>query len=418
LRTSRAAVGVALAIAITPSVSRAHAALLTSAPKAGASVASAKEVRHQFSEEVIPDLCHVALMTTTGEHIDLKVASDPHDVRALVAPVSSLAPGAYRVMWHVVSADGHPVSGQFGFSVGAAVAAPIAANPSMPMAADSASLEGGQNPFPIAAALARGIGVLALLSLAGLLVFASGHAGARTHEYFPLARYLAVLASIALLAHLILWDKYVLPGGMFTAATWQAMLASSPGRLELLRVIVTLIAGTLVTVRVRPQLSAIAAAAGVVVTGMIGHPASTSPALSIPTTVVHLAAVALWSGGILSLIVLRGAEPVSFRAHALLVSKIALVAFIVTAVTGAIQSALLLTAAGDLLSTTYGRLILAKIAGLLLLGAFGAHHRVRVVPRLPHGGQKEMALSLRYEMTLMCVVIVVAAFLSYTPLPR
>jgi copper transport protein len=407
-----------LAVAIFPGTSSAHAALLKASPRAGSTVEGAvTEVRLAFSEEVVADLCHVALMTPAGAHVDLRVSSDPHDVRVIVAPFSRLAPGQYRVMWHVVSADGHPVSGEYGFIVAAPATGTVAAAPPIATSEDSAELEGEQNAYPFAAALARGAGVFALLSLAGILAFAGGRPGDEVAA-FSLARGLAVLAGFSLLVHLFLWDRYVLPGGMFTSASSAAMLTSPPGRLELLRVVAALLALALVLARVRARFTAFVAAAGVVITGMIGHPASTLPVLSIPITVIHLAAVSLWVGGVFSLLAERSAEPASFRAHAVRVSRVALAAFVVTAITGAVQSALLLTSPADLVATGYGRLILAKIVGLLLLGAFGAYHRFRAVPALAGDGRHRMTVSLRNEMMVMALVIIIAAFLSYTPLPR
>ena len=417
---------VALAAA-TPGVALAHAALLHTSPKAGATVSAVTQIRLVFSEEMAADLCHVGLMTPEGAHVDLKVVSDPHDVHAILAPVENLSPGKYHVMWHAVSADGHPVSGEFAFTLEGKTAAPVSAaapnavTPSSTAAAvaeDSAALAGTQNQFPVAAAIARGIGVTALLSLAGLLVFAGKNARIRPDEYRSPARSLAVVAFIALAVHLVLWDRYVLPGGMFASASWESMLASHPGRLELMRVVAALLALVAVFTTSARMAALFFAAAGIVLTALIGHPAATIPLLLVPATLVHLCAVAVWAGGLFSLIVMRRAEPDAFRTQAFLVSRVALVAIIITGLTGLFQAAFLLRVPADLLGTAYGRLVVAKIAGLLALGGFGAYHRFGVLPALPGARQKGMALSLRYEMMVMSLVIIVAAFLSYTPLPR
>src|SRR5262245_66138081 len=98
----------------------------------------------------------------------LSVAGDPHDVNSLIAPVNALRSGSYRLVWRVVSADGHPVDGSFVFSVGAAienappdtgvVAAPTTWGPSLLGA-------------PVPAASLRGAAVGALAAFGGLLLF-------------------------------------------------------------------------------------------------------------------------------------------------------------------------------------------------------------------------------------------------------
>jgi putative copper resistance protein D len=160
------------------------------------------------------------------------------------------------------------------------------------------------------------------------------------------------------------------------------------------------------------------ASVGVVATAAIGHPASSSPLVSIPFTIAHLGAVSVWLGGVLSLLFVRRAAPAEFQAHAFLVSRTSLTAFIIVAITGAFQSAVLLAAPSDLISSVYGRPILLKIAGLMILGVFGWHHRSRAVPALDASVSGATTVSLRYETAIMILVIVVAAFLSYTSLPR
>ena len=96
-----------------------HATLLRSTPAANARLtAPPKTVRLVFSEQVVPDLSQISLVGADGNSISLKVANDPHDVHVLVGNVDTpLAGGSYKVVWRVLSADGHPVGGNYAFSL-------------------------------------------------------------------------------------------------------------------------------------------------------------------------------------------------------------------------------------------------------------------------------------------------------------
>ena len=88
----------------------------------------------------------------------------------LTQPLPELPDGGYQVSWRVVSADGHPISGSYGFRVGNAAAEPAAtAGPvESPGASPSAGVETGAAATPGA-----GPGVPGWLPVAG----AAGAAG-------------------------------------------------------------------------------------------------------------------------------------------------------------------------------------------------------------------------------------------------
>jgi copper transport protein len=421
-KATRVVLALAFSIAITPGVSHAHAALLKSSPRAGSSVGSElTQVRLAFSEEVVPDLCHVAIMGPRGSRFDLRVAADPHDVRALVAPVSSLAPGEYHVMWHVVSADGHPREGAFRFSVVGPPSATVAVSPTFTRPADTAvtmSEEPTSNPFPVFAAASKGIGLTALLALAGALVFSMGHGGGRVREYRRWEIALAAIATVGLVIHVILWSRYVMAPAGFTGESLFALFARGPGRMEMIRVVLVVSAMLALLLELAPALVLVPAGLAVAITAMMGHPAAEHAAISIPLILAHLFAVAIWTGGLVSLLVVRNVEPSSFRVHASFVSTLAFIAVVVVSLTGAAESLVLLTSPADLIRSAYGRWILVKVAGLFILVIFGWHHRFRALPALTNDETHGMTLSLRMETAVMAATIIAAAFLSYTPLPR
>ncbi|HET7458277.1 MAG TPA: copper resistance CopC family protein, partial [Gemmatimonadaceae bacterium] len=120
---------------------RAHATLLSSEPAAGSTLReSPSRIRLVFSEELEPTLGRITLERASGDTVALAAAGDPHDIHALVAPIGdALAAGAYRVLWRVVSADGHPVKGSFVFHVAPPADTAAARAPPPPAPRDEAA---------------------------------------------------------------------------------------------------------------------------------------------------------------------------------------------------------------------------------------------------------------------------------------
>ena len=97
----------------------AHARLVKSDPKAGATVAAPKALRLSYSETIVPGNSSVSLTgpdkkpAATGP-----IAIDPKNKRLVVVPVTGkLAPGAYKLDWSMTTDDGHTMTGSYGFKV-------------------------------------------------------------------------------------------------------------------------------------------------------------------------------------------------------------------------------------------------------------------------------------------------------------
>ncbi|MFB9237798.1 copper resistance protein CopC [Plantactinospora siamensis] len=184
-----ALVGTALFAGPGAGPAAAHAALQATDPRDGATVTRpVREITLTFNEPVRGRYTTV-VVTGTG---DAQFADGPVRVvdAAVHQAVRPLPSGAYRVAWRAVSADGHPVEGQLGFTVALPAGQdPAAGSPSAaagpPSAAGSADPTdpGPSSASPASAGVAgpaRGtpvgqwvlLGVLALViaALAALLV--------------------------------------------------------------------------------------------------------------------------------------------------------------------------------------------------------------------------------------------------------
>lgn len=161
--------------------------------------------------------------------------------------------------------------------------------------------------------------------------------------------------------------------------------------------------------------------------GATGHAVSDA-AWSVPLKALHLLAVALWLGGILHLAAMPADAPRRERLErARAVSGVALAGVTVVVVTGLAQAWRLLPEPGAALGSAYGLALLAKVVGTAVLLAFGARHRFRSIPRLaaaeasaagrePTAGNA-LRRSVRREVGVMVVVLLIAGLLAHLPLP-
>ena len=399
----------------------AHAMLVSSEPAADSVVTtSPARVRLVFSEEIEPSLAHISMVASDGRVDRLVVASDPHDVDAVIATVRPLSAGSYRVLWHVVSADGHPVGGSFVFWVGAR-------SGSLPpeTADDERALNSPWGPSvaaaPVVPAVLRGVAVGVAMALAGVVFFltlageeSSPIAGHR------LARALAIAAPLLLAVHAVAWSVNAAPEHRLTIDTVADALDSTVGRIELWRLGLAVLALWAVWLVRRPSLALLFAAGAIALSGATGHSAAISPRIAIPARAVHLLAASAWLGGLLWLITCRRLATERFAHEAHRVSAVALWTSLVVAASGVAMAAVFLTSPRDLVESAYGIVLLAKVLGLLALMAFGAYHRFRVMPALARHSATpvRMVVTLRRELATMIVVILLGGLLAYVPPAR
>jgi copper transport protein len=246
IRSNRALVIAVVASALvlaTTALALAHATLVSSEPAANSVVSvSPARVRLVFSEQVEPTLAHLSIVSTDGPPMLLVVAGDPHDVNALIAPVSGLHTGSYRLAWRVVSADGHPVDGSFVFSIGAASAV---APPDTGVAAAPTTWGPSLLGAPVLAAALRGSAVGTLAAVGGLLLFllwSQVDGGPAQRRSTRLANTLSIAPPLLVFLHLTAWILNVTPDHRLTSDAVSAAIASGVGKTELWRLGLTVAA--------------------------------------------------------------------------------------------------------------------------------------------------------------------------------
>jgi copper transport protein len=284
-----------------------------------------------YTEAVEPRFAAVSV-TDAGGHSQAagfprRSGSDP---KTLVLPLRRVSPGWYLVYWRVISVDGHPVRGAFTFAVGPNPGpAPQFVIPSISETAATPRLIAARSVVFVAIMAAIGLFLLRIATARPVVRRVSG-----TH-----LRAVSVVFWIASAVALIATPIYVLMAtadfalrSVFDLGDLVPLLhASAFGRgflyLELVFALFVVAAGLALWVdrpeRERRSVAEILAVSGacaaasacLVVPGLAGHAAQTSPrGAMLLFDWLHLTAGSIWVGGLIGLLVLWRSFPVASRA--------------------------------------------------------------------------------------------------------
>ncbi len=403
-------IGVALGLLFAvPAAAALHTVLRSSEPRADAALETPPErILLEFSGPVNARLSSIVLIRDGAHEVPLEVGADATQPSVLLAEVPHLAAGAYQVRWRTVAADGHAVTGSFSFTLTADAAKQAPGEPERVMVA-APVVPVDPEPALSLSILPRAVTagtVLTLLPLAGLLIFLAWVA--RGASVPPGLLYvLSGLAAVFLAAELFMWLSQMRGLGV----GFGDALATEQGTWRAARVILAGLACALLFVGFLKS-SAIAAVGAVLVGAAVGHPAAYTPLVAIPANALHQLAAGVWSGGLL-LLLMGDRDAEQFRANAARVSQVALVSVIVIAVTGGTMSFLLIGDPALMFGTPYGRLTLGKILGFMVLFAFGARNRLKLMPTLSQeAGPAALRRSVNAEIRVMVLVLVLAAVLA------
>ncbi|MFD5912649.1 copper resistance protein CopC [Streptomyces massasporeus] len=353
----------------------AHAALRGTDPDDGSVLEQAPpHVTLTFTESVglLDDSFRVFGPDQRRVHADEATHADGRSDTARVGLPGKLAQGTYTVAWRVVSADSHPVSGAFTFSVG---------KPS----ATTGQIDTGPTEDPLTGGLhdaARYLAYLAAALLVGLAAFALL---CRPADTAPLRRPLLAAwwtllgSTVVLLLLRAPYETGTGPAAAFDASALGRTLAGRPGEALLARlVILMLIAAFLIRLSRRrgPEQRPAALAIGTALAAALGltwaaaehASAGIQVPLAMTSSVLHLLATGVWLGGLVALLLtLRRSAGDDLVEVVPRFSRIAFASVTVLAVTGAYQSWRGLGSLSALTGTSYGRLLLAKLAGVCVL---------------------------------------------------
>lgn len=250
------------------------------------------------------------------------------------------------------------------------------------------SLPGAKLVFNLAAACTAGPLVLALFALSPT---EPSHQKALRFAGYSAAVW-ALAAAVVTVANFQVIANLPLTSDGFASALLSFVSGQESGRAGLIATGIAAVTAVL-CFSVRRQ-STVALTAALAFSGLIplllnSHAAGGADhADSTLSLFLHSGAAVVWLGGLAGLIWLRHSIPLDRLGDVVRrYSTLALLAFIVLAVSGVLASWAAL-GSPEQLATPYGGIVLAKTATFLILGIFGALHRLRMVRRLEAPDQR------------------------------
>jgi copper transport protein len=476
IRRTIAIVALACVLAVAGAVpAGAHAILKSTTPARGATLQEPPgQVAMRFNEPVEVAFGAIRVYDAKGSEVQTGSAFHPGgDARVVAIRLRpGLAHGGYTATYRVISADSHPVSGGFVFSVGSDGPA---------SGKTVGDLLSGQSSGPVTsvafsaaralqyAAIALAIGALAVLLLAWLpalatLATAAGGWDTASAAFAARWRTLVLLAGVAGMVSGVLALAL-----QAATAEGKSLWSALPDATEVLSTRFGTVWGlgclawllVLGTVALRPRAvpalrPATVGAAGVavrrpglwlaalgaplawlaLVPALGGHAGVQDPvAVLLPANVLHVVAASAWIGGLATLVF---ALPTATRRldapdrTRLLIgtlgrlSTLALVSVAALLIGGILQSLLLFTAVDDLWTSAYGRAVLIKSLIVAVLLGVGAINRRRTLPALERAatageppGRPGLAIrrAIRVEVALGAVALAVTGALAGYPPP-
>lgn len=392
---------VAAALLVGPGagVALAHPTLLFTEPATQSAVASAPEViTLLFNEPVSIGDRAVVLLDESGREVPVGPASLARAGRFVTAaPARPLQPGTYTVRWRVTGSDGDQVEQEFRFAVGVAM---------------SAAATGGGSTRP-----AWPESALRWLLFGGLAIAVGGLVARRftdtarverptlppIRSWAPAGLLIALVGAVGLIA------QRTTDAGSVTAA-WNGAAG----------VVLLVEAGGLVAALAMVRLGRWALAplaVAIAAEGLRSHAATEFGSWGAVLTGAHVAAVAIWVGGLLhslrAVVIWRRVGDAVAWVMASYV-RLALWTYVVVVATG-VATALVLVPLSQLLTTTYGRVLLIKLG--LVVVASSAAFTARRIHRDPNRSQR-LRRVMATEAAVLVSVLAASAVLVSTPPPR
>lgn len=377
----------------------AHAVIESTEPTANSVLSKAPtSVSLNFDEPVDTSLGWMRVFDADGKRVvAAKLGRGDGDDSVRVA-MPELADGGYLVVWRVMSADGHAVEGAFGFQIGES---------SLPVGNDVVSTvvgAQGDNQLPgRVAGAGRYISYVALALLFGLCVLNLTSRRLRVSM-------IGAIGAVSVLVVLLMTGPNTLGGTVadaFDGSLLADTISTRSGTMMVARILffaAVAIVGSRMPRRILGLILTLLAAtfaAG-------GHSGSESPVvIAILVTTVHVAAVSIWVGGILAVLVHGLTSNLENSVQRF--SKIMNFVLPAVVLSGVLTATRNLGGLSGLFDSTYGKLTISK---LLLVIAMGV---IAIIVRRKLRGDVQPKKVLATEAVCGLAAFVLAAVLAVTP---
>jgi copper transport protein len=372
-----------LALLVAPAAA-AHPYLVASTPESGVvATGSVSSVQLAFTERLVLEGSSVTVLNPQGHQVHVGHLKPALGGNGFTASVGSLPEGIYTVKWVALGDDGHTVAGSYEFGVPNAngqappgagkLLASTDTNGSESAPTESFISIAGRWLAAIAGFLLLG-GALLLLRLRRKRALADElwqRAQRRWLRFAPAALAIAILGTLA-----EAYERARVPQGGVRLGLLTASTSDTAILVRLAALLAGALALGLAPKKWRPAALAATGAVVLAALGIDGH-LSTAPVLNALSQSLHLLSAGVWVGGVLMLaafiapVARAASDPGATLSAARAFTPIALVAALLTIVTGLIAAWREVERWYFLRWSTYGHLLLVKGGLVLVVLALG-----------------------------------------------
>ena len=405
-------VAVCAAVVVSPQVASAHAALDSTDPAPSSVLAtSPTHLTLRFSGNVEKELTSIRLFDKDKREVKIGVAArSASDKKMVQAEVPQLGNGVYVAVWRVVSGDGHPMTGAFPFEIGT-----TSSGTGQSLVAEVLKDIDRTSDLGTPLAIARLLAFLGVVLLLGLVSVTWGSTLLRTSRAVSLLQIAAMLMAVGSTGILLLQGPYTSGGSwgdVFDANILSEVIRTRVGISSLVRMAISLewmllsLFVAKVSSSLWKNLVIVTSFLTVATYSLSGHPsAGDLPALYVGVDALHLLAVSLWVGGVLTLALFARHDDIADEVRRF--SRVSTLAMPVAVVTGVVQSLNLIPSREVVTETQYGKYLIAKVVvvGLVVLAGLYVRRKLRT------GDTGYVQKFLRRESVLVIAVIALTAFM-------
>lgn len=406
---------------LAPSLAWAHPEILAIDPPPDSQLeTSPTEVRMVFSEELEASFSQIRVFNTRGEQVDLGDGGrDPDDPSSLLVSLPPLEQGLYSVVWQTIGSDGHQIRGNFSFTVltsaqqdeQAPLETPeVASQPSEPPTQTLPQPQEAETPAwlnDLLLPFLRSLMLLFALAASGAwfnlqMVFQPAWAGQNSPmpkqivtKWRSFSRWsLALLLLSCLLFELclsLLYNAGFSLGGLVTTMSATRLGSAVAARAMIALLMLGLLALPANLSRLNGALLWLGNLALLLSFSLAGHAAAQNqPLLPISADLLHMAACAVWVGGLITLVRLlplvkqTASEQLQAPLFASIVtrfSSLALISVLCLVLSGLYASSLHIQQLSQLWTSSYGLALSIKLIVFTFLLALGAYNLIWLRPR-------------------------------------
>lgn len=420
IRWLRLAFALCMAVLIIVTIPRhvsAHASLLESVPAANAELAKAPEqVVLKFNERLEDGAYYIRVLDLNKKPVTSNKAQLSGDHTAVLLDLPKLATGNYLVTYHVISADGHPVDGTYLFAVGQPLTQTSpGTSGDMGHLHSHNGLGAGVSFEDVVQFISRVLYYLAMLTFTGWVLWQRliGSVSNNTRTYLmnwggQLQRVYLIVFIFFMFTHV-----YALIGDGGADALTAIFTSTGAGYIWIASLLLSLLG---FVVLYRSMWIDMLWLLGIWLTKALnGHAAVFEPkSQTLVLDLIHLAAAALWVGGLFMLLMLWRKNKEEGAAFLPRFSTAALFSIVLLIISGILSVLIFLPDIAYILDTQWGQLLLAKSALVLLVVVTGAI--IRSIYRKRK--LQQAGVLIRVDAVLAFLIVgIVGVFTYLTPLP-